>query len=318
MYHAGMKLAWALLVLMLALAAAALAYPRLAAAPLSLRMLPEARKEASVAFVGDLMFDRFVRGKAEEYGSMHTLEGVAELLLAADFAAGNLEGPVTGSASVSRGTAVGDLSNMRFTFPTTTPALLRAHNFRLVSIGNNHMLDFGREGAEETKRRLTDAGIAFVGDPLREAPDIVVKEAGGLRLAFVGYNEFFGQTVEDVQEAIRAAREHHAPDFVVVLAHWGEEYLPDAPDRVKEAARSFVDAGVDLVIGSHPHVIQPSEDYHGGRIYYSLGNFVFDQYWKPEVRCGLAVIARFTADGVEYEETRIGMERDGRTVVGCR
>lgn len=274
-------------------------------------------QEVAVIFTGDMMFDRYVRAKALQFGEEHTLGSVAEFLSGADFVAGNLEGPVTSTTSLSVGTLVGDAQNMRFTFPTTTPVYLARHNVGLVSLGNNHMLDFGREGAEETKQFLAKAGIDFIGDPLREAPDIVIKEVHGIRIAFVAYNEFFGQTIEDVEEAVRVAKEIQKSDAVVVMAHWGEEYVSEPPPRVITAGRRFIDAGADLVIGTHPHVVQPFEDYGGGRIYYSLGNFVFDQYWDVSVRCGEAVTATFSKTGITYTEQDIGMERDGRTALGC-
>lgn len=311
-----MKFALYLLLFLLGGMVTTLIIPRLAEAPLFEALLPP--KKAIVIFTGDIMLDRYVRAKMLQFGEDYVLGGVAEFLKGADFVAGNLEGPVTSNASASLGTTVGDASNMRFTFPTTTPALLARHGFGLVSLGNNHMLDFGREGIEETKRLLAEAGISFVGDPLREASDIVVKEEDGMRLAFIAFNEFIGQDPVEVEEAVRVAREIQKTDAVIVMAHWGEEYLPEPPERVRELGRRFVDAGADLVVGTHPHVVQPHEDYHGGRIYYSLGNFVFDQYWNEEVRCGKAVVARFTRESVTYKEQDIGMENDGRTVLGCR
>ncbi len=293
--------------------------PRVARAPLFLTLTDAFQaREAKILFTGDLMFDRYVRTKALQFGEEHTLGGVAEFLAQADFVAGNLEGPITSTTSQSMGTTVGDPKNMRFTFPTTTPELLVRYNFGLVSLGNNHMLDFGREGVEETKRLLASVGIEIIGDPLRTAPDIVVKEVQGIRIAFVAYNEFFGQSLEDVEEAVRVAKETREPDAVFVMAHWGEEYLENPPERIIHAGRRFIDAGAHLVIGSHPHVVQPYEDYGSGRIYYSLGNFVFDQYWNEEVRCGGAVIAVVSPSGITYTEQNIGMERDGSTVLGCR
>lgn len=293
--------------------------PRIVHAPLFLALSNafEAR-EAKIIFTGDLMFDRYVRTKALQFGEEHTLDGVAEFLAQADFVVGNLEGPITSFPSVSAHTTVGDPQNMRFTFPTTTPQLLQRYNFGLVSLGNNHMFDFGPEGVEETKQLLASAGIEIIGDPLRTAPDIVVQEVRGIRIAFIAYNEFFGQSLEDVEEAVRVAKETKEPNAVVVIAHWGEEYLENPPERIRNAGRRFIDAGANLVIGSHPHVVQPYEDYGGGRMYYSLGNFVFDQYWNEAVRCGQAVIAVFSPSGITYAEQDIGMEKDGSTVLGCK
>lgn len=270
---------------------------------------------AQVRFAGDLMFDRHIRGAMER--DVPILEGVAPLLAEADLNVGNLEGPITDAPSQSQGTKVGDLANMHFTFSPLVRDLLLSHNFGLVSIGNNHILDRGRAGAESTTRYLSGSGIAYVGDPTGSSPEPVVKEINGVRIAFVAYSDFIGGDAARAREAIEGAD----ADATVVLAHWGNEYEAEPPARVRELARSFASAGADLVIGSHPHVIGAVEDIGSTRVYYSLGNFVFDQYWEPSVRCGLSVMATFAkdADGttIQYAETEVGMQRDGRTVLGC-
>lgn len=278
-------------------------------------------KTATLLFVGDLMFDRYVGSMLEAQGAEHVLGGVATFLQEADLTVGNLEGPVTSSASVSRGSRVGDPVNMRFTFATTVPMMLARQGFDLVSLGNNHMLDFGSEGATETKLWLARAGISFVGDPTEVADDIVLKDVNGIEVAFLGYNDFFGKSAGETRLLIKdiIATEH--PDFIVVLAHWGEEYLPEPPERIRKIGRSFIDAGADLVIGSHPHVVQTYENYRNARIYYSLGNFVFDQYWNEEVRCGRAVSMSLIKENVEthssFSQESVGMRTDGSTVLGC-
>jgi poly-gamma-glutamate synthesis protein (capsule biosynthesis protein) len=78
-------------------------------------------------------------------------------------------------------------------------------------------------------------------------------------------------------------------DQVIIFSHWGNEYEQKPTDQDISLAHSFIDHGADLVIGAHPHVIQSKEIYQGKYIYYSLGNFVFDQYFDDEVRCGLVL-----------------------------
>jgi len=286
-----------------------------APAPLQ-KFLESSQEEATIIFVGDIMLDRFIRTKAEAFGEGHTLGHVKEFLMSADMVVGNLEGPVTTYDSVSQKSVVGDKNNMRFTFASTSAKLLSAHNIRLVSIGNNHIFDFGREGVQQTKMFLQDAGISYVGDP--EAPsDVVIQKLQGMTFAFVAYNEFFGQKISDLIEVLTATKSQKNIDAIIVMAHWGEEYVSNPSEKIREKARAFIDAGATLVIGSHPHVVQPFEDYQDGRIYYSLGNFIFDQYWSAEVRCGMAVTATFTKNRISYREQEIGMGQDGRTTRGC-
>jgi len=281
---------------------------------------PEEEQRATIVFVGDIMLDRHIRRMMETHGALHVLGGVRPLLESADITAGNLEGPITDSASVSGGTKVGDLNNMRFTFPPPSASTLSSFGFDLVSIGNNHMRDFGTGGVESTKRHLSAAGISYIGDPNGAELAPVIKEVNGITIAFVAFNEFLGWDPEWTVQGIRDAKRGGA-DLVVVMSHWGDEYIPEPPERVRAHFSQFKDAGANLIIGSHPHIIGIREDIDGMRVYYSLGNFVFDQYWNPEVRCGLAVTVEVLKkrDTVEfvYEETKVGMERDGRTVLGC-
>jgi poly-gamma-glutamate synthesis protein (capsule biosynthesis protein) len=281
---------------------------------------PEKEQTATLLFVGDIMLDRYIRTVTNRNGASYVLAEVRTLIEGADIAAGNLEGPITDSASVSGGTKVGDANNMRFTFPPTSASMLSSFGFDLVSIANNHMRDFGTGGVESTKRHLAAAGIRHIGDPNGAATDPVVEEVNGIRIAFVPYNEFLGWDKELTLQGVRDANRDHV-DVVVVMAHWGDEYETEPPERVRVLLAELKDAGTDLVIGTHPHVIGTREDQGAMRVYYSLGNFVFDQYWNPEVRCGLVVtvtaIKKRGDTQLVYDETKVGMERDGRTVLGC-
>lgn len=281
---------------------------------------PEEEQVATFLFVGDIMLDRHIRRISDAQGTMHIFGGVQELLQSADLTIGNLEGPITDNPSVSGGTKVGDVNNMRFTFPVTSASALSSLGFDIVSIGNNHMRDFGIAGVESTKRYLTTAGIEHIGDPNGVDIAPVIKEVNGVKAAFVAYNEFLGWKEEWTIQGIRDARREGA-DLIVVFTHWGEEYKTEPSPSIDALLTHFKDAGADLVIGTHPHVAGVVKDMDSMRVYYSLGNFVFDQYWNKEVSCGLAVKVTATkAHGktmFEYEETEVKMERDGRTVIGC-
>lgn len=273
--------------------------------------------EATLLFVGDLMFDRYIRTVLERSGEEAVLKDVAPLLAAADLTVGNLEGPVTAHPSQSQGTKVGDLTNMRFTFSPKIPGILRAYGFDVVSIGNNHINDFGAEGVLSTTSHLDAAGMRYVGDPTGVSTEPVIEDVNGMHIAFIAYSDFVSGDAERVRELLRTT----TADVVIVLAHWGSEYAVEPPARVRELAHTFADAGADLIIGTHPHVIGSVEEIGTTRVYYSLGNFVFDQYWEPSVRCGLAVTATVTADEdgtrIRYAETRVGMNNAGATVLGC-
>jgi poly-gamma-glutamate synthesis protein (capsule biosynthesis protein) len=103
----------------------------------------------------------------------------------------------------------------------------------------------------------------------------------------------------------------------MVYAHWGLEYSKTPGEDLKETAHALIDQGADLIIGSHPHVIQEKEIYRGKRIYYSLGNFIFDQYFRPATRRGLAVKVVIDAKdlALSFQEFHLIMDRSGQTKV---
>ena len=303
------------------------------------------------------MFDRSIRTTMEEKGGDFIFSCIDGILQGADLVVANLEGPITSHESVSVGTLPGGKGNYTFTFPTSTAKLLFAHNIRLVNIGNNHIMNFGREGLAQTKQLLGEAGVGYFGDPF----DAIVahRDIQGVRLAFISYNEFApGGWKESASTTLReihaALSEKYAP---IVYTHWGDEYV-SPPSRVKQLARSFVEAGAEIVIGSHPHVVQEHELYASTtlttsssttpsfegssglsepiegttssstpfdtvqgktltaskHIYYSLGNFIFDQYWDETVRRGLLLRVELTPTGVvSVEEIPIDNQTDRRT-----
>lgn len=264
--------------------------------------------DAKILFVGDMMFDRTIRSIAEERGYDHMFSCVADYLNRFDAVIGNLEGPITDYPSRSANTLPGELGNTSFTFDPVVSGVLARHNVRLLSVGNNHISDFGREGRESTKKYLEQAGVLYAGIP--NESQLITTTIDGVRVGFVAFNQFLGEgdevkTVQVIQEA-RAES-----DYVIVYTHWGEEYVP-ATNYMKSLAHTFIDAGADMIIGSHPHVIQESELYKGKHIYYSLGNFIFDQYWTNEVKTGLGVEVTLGAD-VTIREVFFDIGRDGRT-----
>lgn len=266
------------------------------------------KKEVTIVFGGDLMFDRYIRKQMERHGEDHILSCIADVLKSADLVVANLEGPITENPSMSLGSVVGSPENFTFTFPTTTATLLARHNIGLVNLGNNHIENFGARGVRSTMQFLDAAGVEHFGSPLGSMS--IRKTVNRIPFAFISFNEFIGRNPSTTVAMIQAARaEGYLP---IVYAHWGDEYV-EPPTRVRAWAHVFAEAGAVMVVGSHPHVVQESEVYNGAHIHYSLGNFVFDQYWNEQVSTGLLLKVRFTKDGVkEIEEIPIKMHRDGR------
>ena len=162
----------------------------------------------------------------------------------------------------------------------------------LVTLANNHMLDFGRSPLTETLETLDAAGIAHVGagEDLEEAKALKTFEIQGKTLGFLGASRVipeaswnaskYGSGVFTTYDATQLVEEigkaKESCDFVAVLVHWGIERNTFPEDYQKTLARQYIDAGADAVIGSHPHVLQGIEYYKGKPIFYSLGNFIFN------------------------------------------
>jgi len=270
--------------------------------------VPNKTSRAKILFVGDMNFDRYIRQTVNKRGSDYLFSCIDHLLKDADFVVGNLEGPITSYASISEGTIMGSPENYRFTFPTTTAELLFKHNIKLVNIGNNHINDFGSEGITSTRKYLTDAEVSYFGS-LAGNTSIYRISDKGIDLSFVNYNQFGGDSPEKTAELI--ASEHVTGRKVIVYTHWGEEYTTPT-ERVRSIAKLFADNGADLIIGSHPHVIQEHEMIGNTPVYYSLGNFIFDQYWNSSVTNGLALLVHFGGQ-ISIEEKNIRLNTDGRT-----
>lgn len=265
--------------------------------------------EAKILFVGDMMFDRTIRSVAESKGYDHLFSCVGDYLDGFDLVVGNLEGPVTPAPSLSQGTKPGDFGNTTFTFDPQVAEALARHNVRMVSLGNNHIFDMGRDGIDSTVDMLDRAGMRWFGAPGRA--QTATTTIDGVRVGLVAFNQFVGEN--DPERAARAvAAVRGQADLVVAYAHWGDEYAP-ANALQKRVARRLVDAGADLVVGSHPHVIQESEVYGGGQIHYSLGNFIFDQYWEEAVRTGGGLEVTWKNGALTVKPVEFDIKRGGTT-----
>jgi len=247
----------------------------------------------TLLFVGDLMFDRNIRIAAQKSGNDFIFAPIATILKNQQLVVANLEGPITNFPSKSVGSAIGSPANYIFTFDPSLAETLKQHQISLVDLGNNHILNFGQAGLDQTLEFLKTAQVQYFGQigptqDFKSLPLAQIIELNQQKIAFISYNQFSTGQPETVIETEISTLKLQA-DWVIVLAHWDREYEPVALPATVKLAHRFIDAGADLVIGSHPHVIQNHEIYQGREIYYSLGNFVFDQYFEPAVKKGMMV-----------------------------
>jgi poly-gamma-glutamate synthesis protein (capsule biosynthesis protein) len=253
----------------------------------------------SVLFVGDIMLDRAVAVHAKEQGDEVLFRGVEALFQRADALVGNLEGSITTNPSI----AERNNSILRFTFDPRFAAHLQGLGFDALSLANNHALDFGAAGYEQTKSYLRAAHVASFGHPLNNKDLSTALSVKGMLVCLVGYHSLFDPDSVWVDAEIKKLRP--ICTYVVVMAHWGEEYQREPTPTQREVAHKFIDLGADVVIGTHPHIVQPVEIYKNRAIFYSLGNFLFDQGFQPEVKRGLAVKVEFVASTTSFTLTPV-------------
>lgn len=245
--------------------------------------------------VGDIMLDRGVEYMVLKEGRgdyFFPFSEIASYLQRGDVIFGNLESVIS-----DKGENVG----VPYPFCAEPAAIkgLTSAGFDVLSVANNHLFDYGREAMEDSLKRLKEAGIDYVGAgfSLNEARGPVVKKVGQTKIAFFAYTNLGPKSWqakenksgivwlnESFEEDIRRAKETN--DLVVVSFHFGDEYQAKPNASQELWAKKAIDAGADLVIGHHPHVVQPLEKYKEGYIAYSLGNFVFDQSFSKETMEG--------------------------------
>ncbi len=255
---------------------------------------------------GDMMLGRHVRVLMDINGLdyiFRNIRGENNIVFeGADLIHANLEGPIKG-AGKKGGTS------MNFAFNEDVAPLLAEHGFNLLSLSNNHAVDQGWEGRETTITALENAGIDWCGHPSEADPESVYYgQVMDKKFAFICLHDVTFDL--DEEAAVRLISEvNEKVDFLIVSIHWGVEYQHRPHQTLQVApAHRFVDAGADLVLGHHPHVVQSFEQYNGKFIFYSLGNFVFDQYWSQATQeeLGLAISLGKSKDFEEGEiETTI-------------
>lgn len=281
--------------------------------------------------VGDVMLARGVARNAERLGAAALLAD-SRALLAGDLTLGNLESPLTTASAPARP------GPYRLLAPPAQVAALASAGFDLLGLANNHALDAGPEGLAETLATLREAGMAAAGAGQNEAAALapVMLNARRLRVAVLAFNDVrdpadgsgglappddrawpnpdFADCPPGVEgcphgrawlgaralEAVTAARAE--ADAVVVLLHWGMEYAAEPGVRQRAWAARLVAAGADLVLGAHPHVLQPVESLTSagrtGIVAYSLGDFLFDGPANPTLSSGAVLRALLDREGV--------------------
>jgi poly-gamma-glutamate capsule biosynthesis protein CapA/YwtB (metallophosphatase superfamily) len=271
--------------------------------------LPEDSCFIDLVAVGDVMLGRGVNEEIKKHGAGYPFEKTRDIIGGADIAFCNLECAISPSAR-------GSFQNGNFCIKPEDAVGLKDAGFDVVSLANNHMFDCEKKGILTTMQFLKEEQIKFTGAGKTDKYALVpatfdLKQTRVGFLAFSSYPmswvnvragepsiAFYDSSLAG--EAIRKLKKK--ADVVVVSMHWGDEYRKEPSARQIEMAHQLTDAGADLVLGHHPHVLQEIEEYHGGVIVYSLGNFVFDQR-KKETQKSTIFKAMLSTKGVSGYST---------------
>ncbi len=260
----------------------------------------------TLSFAGDIMLDRGVRNSViKNFGNDYSaLFEKLKTLKDSDIAFANLEGPAS-----DKGVDLGNLYSFKMD-PAVITALAGA-GIDVLSVGNNHALDFGRVAYADTLARLKENEILFTGGGNNkiEAETPAIIEKYGIKIGYIGFSD---KGPEDMQAETEKAGILSANnprfdeiiknaaakvDYLVVYLHFGEEYQDKHDTRQEYLAHKAADSGAKIIIGSNPHVVGDTEVYKHSYIAYSLGNFIFDQAFSDKTMQGMLLNIKLRRDG---------------------
>jgi poly-gamma-glutamate synthesis protein (capsule biosynthesis protein) len=258
-------------------------------------------------FGGDIMLARGVKNSVMknfngDYSMM--FKNVSEMIKKSDIAFANLEGPVS-----DKGQDRKNLYSFRMD-PSVIP-VLKESGFSVLSVANNHAGDWGQTAFADSLARLKENEILYTGGGVNstEAENPVIIEKYGIKIGYLGFTDTgpdWMKATETQSGILSASNPRFAEiiknaaskvDYLIVTFHFGEEYQKIHNNRQAYLAHSAIDNGAKIIIGQHPHVVQDTEVYKDGFIAYSLGNFIFDQYFSPDTMQGMLLELKLNRDG---------------------
>ena len=274
----------------------------------------------NVIFTGDILLDRGVRRVINQHGVDHLFsDGIDSIFRSAQLVVGNLECPATKiEAPVFK----------QFIFRAEPEWLdaLKRHGVTHLNLANNHAIDQGREGLIDTYQNILAAGMVPLGagENMQQAAAPVLLASAprkvwlvpSLRLALENYAYLpdkpcvSQEPMDSLLQRVFRLRQADSTAVIIVSLHWGGEHTLEPVPRQRHDAHMLIRAGADVLICHHTHTLQTIEDYHGHKIYYSIGNFIFDSSKPLNVK---ACIVRLTItnekDGLQVETIPINIQR---------
>lgn len=240
-----------------------------------------------ISLVGDILFDGHIRNHIKEHGYDYPWDYVREYFDNDDISIGNLE------TSVTRGGTPWPNKQFNFRSDPENIEAMKGAGIDLVSLANNHTLDYGYDGLEDTINHLNRGDIKLVGagGDIEEATKAIIIEKDKTKIGILGYSRVapdvgwwpnadkagvasaYDKHIDEVLENIKETKKE--VDLLIMVIHWGKELHEVPREDEVIVAKKMIDMGVDVIAGHHPHVLQGIEIYKGKPIFYSLGNFIF-------------------------------------------
>jgi len=267
--------------------------------------------QVQIILVGDIMLSRNVAAAIKKAGNpdLPFLQ-LSDFLNSSDFNFGNLESPFSGRNNITPS------GSMVFNAPTDNVKGLVDNNFKILSLANNHALDQGITGIIFTRKHLAESGIISVGagNNQDEAWQSELVEVRGIKIGFLAAsyasandsgkikNAYVARTDDFENLKLKIENLKSRSDFIIVSMHAGTEYTRQPNAAQTDFAHAAIDAGANVVVGHHPHWVQGYEKYGNGIIFYSLGNFIFDQEWSQKTKEGLAVKIKISDSKLQSAE----------------
>jgi poly-gamma-glutamate synthesis protein (capsule biosynthesis protein) len=254
---------------------------------------PEIKRSVALTFAGDMMLDRMINHEFKDKGFAHIFDNLGNRVFwGSDISIANLEGPISKTPIDDNITA----DNMTFNFAPKSIDALKFLKLNTVSLANNHTSNAGASGFEDTKQILEQNKISYFGLPAGVSDASIKRFDTDYPVSVIGLDALSGFDDAKMNQLIKD--EKASGRFVIIYPHWGSEYLATHTNSQSRLARLWIDNGADMIVGSHPHVVEDSEIYNGKLIVYSLGNFVFDQTFSKETQQGLILAITIDDNGV--------------------
>ncbi len=279
------------------------------------------KTETSLAFTGDIGFDRYMYGKWEDEELISS--ELLEFLRGADHVVANVEGPV---AAAEQNTVQSGVGQLLHTIDPAAVKVLKGINADIWNICNNHIMDAGAFGIESTLKIAKENSVQTIGagmDINEARKPVILSEAGGIGMFGVGYQRacrkadsdkpgcYSWSDLDAIQNSIDEIKSKCR--WCIVVAHAGEEFTPLPSPYTRERYRKFLEMGADAVVAHHPHVPMNYETVGDKFIFYSLGNFIFDtDYQRSQFNTEYGVVLKlnFTESKMEFEARGLKINRE--------